>query len=473
MTVELIGVVAFILGVIGLFLEPTFIVYIFFASTLLGSAGAIILTAVGGTTIQPAHLLLGFLILRLMSSRDIRESALRAIAIGRPGFWLLVTVVYSTLSAYLMPRLFAGQTMTFAVRAQEGANYAVPLSPTTSNLTQSIYFVGNFICFFALCGFGGSYSGRKSLAGAAFACVILNLVFVVLDLATYATNTTELLSFIRNSSYSMLAETELAGMKRIVGSFVEASAFSYWTLGYFAFVTSLWLSGVVPRLTLSLSVLSLFALLLSTSTTAYVGLAAFLLVQYAAIGIKMLFRQIGTQMMIFVITVPFILAVVAVLICLNDSSSEYVGNLIDTLILSKMSSYSGVERSSWNSQAIQNVLDTFGFGAGNGSVRASSFPIAVISSLGIIGAVSYGLFLATIWFGQNRPTDRSLVATQTAARSACLAWLIGGTLSLPFIDLGLPFFAFAALACADPRVAQRHSREKSVNPSFDGFLTIG
>jgi len=94
--------------------------------------------------------------------------------------------------------------------------------------------IGNFVCFFVLCGFGSSLSGQKSLARAALACVLLNLVFVVLDLVTYSTNTTELLSYIRNSTYQTLADSEMAGLKRIVGSFVEPSSFGYWTLGYFA-----------------------------------------------------------------------------------------------------------------------------------------------------------------------------------------------------------------------------------------------
>jgi hypothetical protein len=473
MTVELIGAIALVFGLIGLILEPTFIVYIFLASTLLGSAGAIILTAVGGTTIQPAHLLLGFLTLRLARSRDIRDGAFRAIVIGRPGFWLLVTMVYSTISAYLFPRLFAGQTMAFAVRAQGFENYLAPLAPATSNLTQSIYFVGNFVCFIVLCGFASSHSGRKELARAALACVILNLVFVVLDVTTYLTNTTELLSFIRNSTYQTLAEVEFAGFKRVIGSFVEASSFGYWTLGYFAFTTSLWLSGIATRSTLSLSLLSLVALLLSKSSTAYVGVAAFLFVQYVLIGVKFLSRRVGTQMNIFIITVPFILSVVVVLICLNDSSAAYVRDLLDALVLNKLSTASGIERSNWNSQAIQNFIDTFGFGAGNGSVRASSFPIAVISSLGIIGGLTYSLFLVTIWSNQIRSADTTMVAAQKAARSACLAWLIAATASGGFIDLGLPFFAFAALSCADPQVSKMRSPKKLINQSFDGFPTIG
>jgi hypothetical protein len=470
MTVELIGAITLVFGLIGLFAEPSFIVYVFFASTLLGAAGALILDAVGGTNIQPAHLLLGFLTIKLLANRDIRDGALRAITFGRPAFWLLVTTCYSTITAFVMPRLFMGETLAFAVRSQSGENYAAPLVPTTSNLTQSIYLIGNFVCFLLLCGYGSSEAGRRNMGRAALVCAILNLVFVVLDLLTYATNTTELLSFIRNSTYSMISETEMAGFKRIVGSFVEASSFSYWTLGYFAFTTSLWLNGTATRLTLLLSVLSFVALLFSTSTTAYAGLAAFLLVLFVATSIKLLFRPIRLQMIIFIVALPMLFSIVILMICLNDVSYAYVKDLLDTFILKKMSTASGVERSNWNSQAIRNFLDTFGFGAGNGSVRASSFPIAVIASLGVIGAVTYGLFLVSIWFKKDTKIAQSVSVTQLAARSACLAWLIAATASGGFIDLGLPFYAFAALACAEPQVAQTRAVNK--NRSSLGFSNI-
>jgi hypothetical protein len=448
MTVELIGAIALVVGLIGLFARPAFMVYAFFGSTLLGAAAAFILTSLGGTTIQPAHLLLGFLAVRLLADRDTRIRALQAVYPGSPGFWLLVTVGYSTITAYLMPRLFQGQTFGYAVRAQ-GENYLAPLAPTTSNLTQSIYFIGDCICFLVLAGFGASEDGRKCLGRAALMCVILNLFFGLLDLVTYATNTGELLSFIRNSTYSILSDTETAGFKRIVGSFVEASSFGYWTLGYFAFSTSLWLNGIAVRLTFSLSVLSFFTLLFSTSTTAYVGLAGYLVVEFMIITFNFMFGRIRREMGIFMICTPFVLVIVGIAICLNDASFAYFSDLLNTFVLNKMSTASGIERSRWNSQAMVNFLDTFGFGAGNGSVRASSFPVAVIASLGILGAASYVMFLLTIWFRRKQVEPLVVSATQVAARSACLAWLIAATASASFIDLGLPFFAFAALGCLD------------------------
>jgi hypothetical protein len=283
---------------------------------------------------------------------------------------------------------------------------------------------------------------------AALMCVVLNLFFVLMDLVTYATNTAELMSYIRNSTYQVLNLDEVSGFKRIIGSFVEASSFGYWTLGYFAFATSLWLSGIAPRITSCLSLLSFFALVFSTSSTAYVGLAGYLLVEFLLIAFRFLSRPINPQMMIFVVFLPIIFGIAALFICLNDQLYSNVADLLNTLVFNKMSTSSGIQRSSWNAQGIQNFLDTFGFGVGNGSARASSFPIAVISNLGIVGTMLYAMFLLSIWFNSKETSQPLSLAMQRAARSACFAWLIGATASGGFVDLGLPFFAFAALACA-------------------------
>ena len=203
--------------------EMGFIVYFFFCSTLLGSAAALVLDSLGGTNISPSHLQLGFLTCKLVHDERVARGIAREVSVGRPGFWLLLTVVYSIIGAFYLPRLLAGQTMTYAVRAQ-GA-FVIPLAPAMSNLTQSIYFTADFVCFIVLSGYASTTDGRKVLGGAALACATLNLVFAALDLMTYFTNTTELFSFIRNANYALLNDTEVAGLKRIVGSFTEASSF--------------------------------------------------------------------------------------------------------------------------------------------------------------------------------------------------------------------------------------------------------
>src|SRR6266404_3303434 len=405
MTIQAVGIIVLAIGLFGFFFDASFIVYAFFCATLLGSAAAFVLNSLGGTNISPAHLLLGFLALRLLGDRRVFQKIVEGILPGRTGFWLLLTVVYSAISAFFLPRLFAGQTFVIAVRAVDSFNF--PLEPTMANLTQSIYLIADFICFILIYGYAKDTTGRLIVGNAAVCCVILNLIFAGLDLATYATGTTELLSFIRNANYALLAETELAGSKRIVGSFVEASAFGAATLGYFAFATKLWLLGV---------------------------------------------RRLPTsQMTFFLVGAPIVFSILGCAIALNEESSAYVYNLLDTTVFSKLSSSSGEERSSWNFQAWQDFIDTFGFGAGNGSMRTSSFPLAVIANLGVVGATLFALFFAGIFFGGNNTGayDSLEGAYRQAAKSACIAWLITATISGSLTDLGMPFFAFAAIAGKD------------------------
>jgi hypothetical protein len=450
MTVEPIGIAILLIGLMSLFLEPAFIVSVFVCSTLLGSAAAIVLDSLGGTNIQPAHILLGFLAIRLLSDRKIAACAMHGITIGWPGFWLILTALFTLVSAYLMPRLFAGETFVFPVRSL--TPFMVRLEPTTSNLTQSIYFAGDLICFVVIFGYASSFPGQLLLSRAVLGCAVLNLIFVVLDLATYYTGTGELLAFMRNASYAVMSDGEEAGFKRIVGSFTEASSFSYATIGYFGFTSKLWFRNVKPRLTFAVSILLLLALVFSTSTTAYVGIAALLGILFVENCIRVLRGTATKQMLWYVSGAPALTFLVVLVVALNDDWSRSIMGTLDQLILNKMSTSSGVERSSWNTQALQNFKDTLGFGVGNGSLRASSFPMAMIASLGIIGSSMYVMFLVSIWTTKRRvpPADPRESSLQQAARSACLGWLVAACITGAFIDLGLPFFILAALASARP-----------------------
>jgi hypothetical protein len=161
---------------------------------------------------------------------------------------------------------------------------------------------------------------------------------------------------------------------------------------------------------------------------------------------------------------PLLCTLFIIVLALNDAQWSYVKDLLDTLIVNKLSSDSGVERTAWNRQALTNFAETFGLGAGIGSLRASSFPVAVLASIGVIGAISYGAFLVCVLFRWqlDRHDDPLVAASQTAARWACLAYLTAASVAGSFIDLGLVFFVFAALACAEPAPARSRVRNGGV-----------
>jgi hypothetical protein len=447
MTFEPIGLIILAIGLFGLYRPPSFLIYAFMTSTLLGAAAASNVTAIGGISVQPAHLLFGFVVVKLLRSPEIRQRTLDAVAFGTPGFWLLLTVGVSSVMAYFMPRVFQGDTWVFAVRATQFGT--VTLEPTTANITQSVYFIADMSCFLLIYGFASTRDGIKTLLHVALFVATANIAFAVLDWITYLTKTTEILSIIRNANYTMRVDDDVAGIKRTVGSFVEASSFGSVTLGYFAFTLRLWFMGVYPRLSRNLSLLALFATLLATSTSAYFGLAVLLCIIYAEFFIRAVSGPVTLPVKLFLVGGPLLLATLVLGIALNETMSAKASDLLDTFFFNKMASDSGIERSSWNQAALQSFFDTYGFGFGNGSGRASSFIIAVLANLGLIGTALFVMFFLGVFFDPSRsgltlPEE----AARKGAKSMCLAWIIGGTVSAPLIDLGLSFYAFAALACA-------------------------
>jgi hypothetical protein len=213
--------------------------------------------------------------------------------------------------------------------------------------------------------------------------------------------------------------------------------------------------GIRPRLTLTLAILLLASLVCSTSTTAYVGLAVFLGFIYIEIVFRALLRPLTPQMAVFVFGVPIAGLIVILSVALIDTYATYIYDLANTMILNKMATESGVERSGWNRQAFQVFFDTYGFGVGNGSLRASSFPIAVLGSLGFIGTTLFTLFFIGLFFQRKGGYDSMTSANRQAAKSACLATLITVTISGALTDIGLSFYLFAAIACSAPALERK------------------
>ena len=89
--------------------------------------------------------------------------------------------------------------------------------------------------------------------------------------------------------------------------------------------------------------------------------------------------------------------VVALLIAaqFDPELTKPIRDYIDELIFNKATTDSGIERSFWNTNAIQNFYDSSGFGVGLGTVRTSSFPLALLSNVGVIGTAFYLLFAVT------------------------------------------------------------------------------
>ena len=113
--VQFIGFVTLLVGLIGLVKGPPFDIWAFLISLLFGAAAGVIFESLGSVNILPAHIMLGFLALGLVLRRGGLAQGLRTLAPGSAGFWFLWMVAYGVVSAFFMPRLFAGATDVFTV----------------------------------------------------------------------------------------------------------------------------------------------------------------------------------------------------------------------------------------------------------------------------------------------------------------------------------------------------------------------
>jgi len=451
MGVEPIGIFTIALGLFCLALGQDATIKVFVALTLLGAAAAVVL---GSSGIQPAHLFLLFVALSILRSRWPTTSLFDALHFGRPGFWLACLVLYGGLSAYFLPRLFADATtiIPLGIADQPLTSGVAPLGPVSSNLTQTVYLAADLICFMLLTAVGSTVQGFRAIVVGLIAYGVLNTVFALLDVVTGAIGAQDMLQFIRNAQYTFHDNDKVNGMKRIVGSWPEASAFAGTTLGAFGFTATMWLCQRYSRWTGPLAVISLALIILSTSSAGLVAAPVCLVIFYVTAVLRSGIGPGSGNSAAVTVFAPLLALLAGLVVFLQQDIFNAIHNYVDVLVLSKSTSSSAVERGSWNTYGLQNFLDTYGLGVGLGTARTSSFPVALLSNVGVPGALFFLLFTLTA-LGPGRASTRSFVAdSQLAARNGCLFLLVGSLVVGPTVDLGLLFFILAGLAASRPAV---------------------
>lgn len=467
MSIEPIGVLTILIGLVCLMLGTGALVHGLAIMAVLGAAAAIL---VGAANIQPGHVMLVFLTFGVLSRRREAAAAIRALHPNEPGFWFACLVTYGVASAFLMPRVFAGITeiVPLGTTAFDDTGSTVPLAPVSSNVTQSLYLSTTLLCLITLNAIAATREGFSTVFNALLACCVANTVFAILDIATYATGTQELLGFIRNARYTLHTDSEIAGMKRIVGSYTEASVFARSTLGVLGFAGTLWLCGLRPRLTGAVAGLSLVLIVLSTSSTGLAGTPVMLLLLYAFAFARLIQGNAGPQETTFAFGAPVIGLAVVLLLLLDPETAAKIYGYVDLVVLNKASSDSGIERSSWNVISFQNFLDSWGLGVGLGTARASSFAVALLASVGIPGALFYAVFVFECFLrprGQPGSREADIAA---AVRNGYAGLLIGDLLVGPIIDQGFFFCMLAGLAAA---IRPRASNAPELLPLATGART--
>ncbi|MDS9468926.1 hypothetical protein RGQ15_15270 [Paracoccus sp. MBLB3053] len=439
------------------------------AVTPFGMMAAFNLPAVGGMSILATDLLIltlfALVLLRVGIERDLAV-IFRPGGIAMPLLILLAYIIFATL---FFPRIFAGQTEVFSLSriANKEGIVSIPLAPTTGNLSQLFRYLLGLCALLAMAVVVRRRPDPDAILSAMKLATGIHIALGVVDIISAAGGFSAILSPIRTANYALTLGQRLAGMRRMIGGFPEASTFGYYSLGLFGFWVSHWMSSRNTGRKGSgiWLALSAFALLRCTSSSAYVGAAGFYFV-FLLFRLARSTRMSRAGASIIVLSVA-ILPLAAMGAYVAYTFSPGFAEFIDRSLLNKLSSDSGNERMSWNAQAFQNFLDTALLGAGLGSVRASNWILATLGSIGLPGIILSLVFYARLFAAPSSRMDIASANVLMALKMGCLALIMRTLVVAATPNMGFLFYVMAGaivgLTAAEPR---RMAQGRSERPAF-------
>jgi hypothetical protein len=411
--------------------------------TIFGAAAALNLPALGGSSIQPSYLALGFLLLRISFSR-IGRFNLIMLATGR-NFFLLAYSFYGAVSAFILPKLFANAMLVVPMKPTAGMG---PLFFSSQNITTAFYLVGTLMAALAATVIAMRDQRAERIVTIAVAIAWAHASFGLLDAVLSELGLRSVMDIFRNGSYAQLSQ-RYANFNRLAGTFSEASAYASYGFWWFVFLTELWMRGIRRRTT-GAAVLALgVALVLSTSSTAYIGLGA-----YAGI---LVLRIVFMPHAFSSATIAWILGSVLVgiigflaLAVFSPAAYSEFSSLLQAMTVGKAQSSSGLERGIWARQGLDAFVVSHGLGIGAGSFRSSSLLTSIIGSLGVFGIVTFAGHWWRVFrpfaFATYRMRQEGIVSVGAAAAWAAAVGILPGFVSAPSPDPGVLFGFFSGLA---------------------------
>jgi len=421
------SVIMLALLVSAVFVRGPFLLYLMFFVQSFGSMAAVPSALVGGITLTPGWIAAALLAFQTFVVRRQGGQAIASLRDWRQTGLLFMCSIYGLVSAFLFPRLFANVVDVVPMRVMFRS--AMPLVPTSSNITQAVYFIVITAIVVTMQVLAQTPKGRRQIIVGMIWGGVAAISTGLLDMAAAAAGAGAALAPFRNAAYALLVDVEFGSTRRVVGLMTEASAYAGLCISFacgLLFLRS-YLSGD-KKLALAswlLPALLLVMVALSTSSAGYVGMAVTIMIAIAH-GLREVRRSgmggLAPLMVVYVGVIGLLFALVFFPEVLRGPM-----DLIDQVVLQKSKSDSFAERSFWNTQALSAFLGTYGLGAGLGSVRASSWPMAILGNIGLPGALLMGAYLLRQFFSRSHggPAMQRLL---TGAKFAMIPLLVVNSL---------------------------------------------
>jgi hypothetical protein len=430
-----------------------------------GGAAAIALPALGGSTIPPVTFCLAFLVLRLLLpgaglGRLISESA-------RANIFLLIFVAYGIIMAYLGPRMFGLDIKVVPMRAFDTNIYSTyPLVFSAQNITASVYLAGTFMCAmsaYVACRLEG---GAKMLVRAAIIVVSVHMFFGITSVLFAGTPYRLFLDLFRNGNYAQLDQS-VGGYVRMAGIMPEPSAFAGFGFIWMAFMAECWYRDVRSNVTGPLAIAMLFTLLLSTSSTAYISVGGYAVLFFA----RLILVPVGVRsnkVLILALLGLVGSTLTSVILLMQPGLVRELTDIVLEMTVNKSTSLSGIQRAFWAKQGLNAFFASSGVGVGPGSFRSSSIVTAILGATGLVGSVSFVLYLITIIKPLRASTYHRVTsssdATGVAAAWAAFCVLIPASVGSPTADPGTDFAILAGASLALRLKARKAAPRRMLEP---------
>ncbi len=430
--------------------------WVFFAMMPLGAAAAFNLPAVGNASFGIKELAVIVVLGLVMAQPRGLDNLLGTLRMGQPGGIALALLVYCILSALWVPSVFSGATEVFTISRSANVNgiRSIPLGPTSGNLTQLFTLSLSLAAFLAMATNSRMDPDPQRVEKAMAVATGLNVALGLIDIGSASVGASHLMDVLRTANYSILSEAKMMGFKRMIGGFPEASSFGSFSMGLFGFWLHRCLLEPKSRLALTMVATAFFCVVRSTSSAAYVALVVFIGV-YALYGAATRVGSVLTrQIVITAILGGLLIWHAMILIYATYELVEPVTAFLNETLFDKLGSDSGVERMSWNAQALKNLTDTWLIGAGLGSARASNWLLSSLGSIGVPGTALFAAFLIAVFRMQVRAAGTAADMTVQALKWGCVATLVTEILIASTPNLGVFFFAMAGLATGLARSTQ-------------------
>lgn len=159
-------------------------------------------------------------------------------------------------------------------------------------------------------------------------------------------------------------------------------------------------------------------LILTFSSTGYVIFAVF----------GVIYVVLVRQTKVIARLLPLVLIVCLYLIFVDSS-------IIDSVILNKYESSSGMERNKWNELAMEMFIRNPIYGVGYKEIRASSMLLSLMAELGIIGVSLYGLFFLAQNIALINRSKLKKVNCESATKMMMICCIMGQFVACPDLEL--------------------------------------